>query len=213
MELQILPSIFAADFSDIRSALSKIRKAQISMIHYDIMDNHFVPNISFGYQFVQQVMRASNTTVADIHLMIELPGYYKKFLELNPKVLTIHYEASKDVIPILRNIRAKGVLAGISLKPNTPISVLKSIEEEFDLLLIMSVEPGFSFQSFIPKSLDRIQEARKLFGDKLIIQADGGVTRQNMSALKEVGLNWFVMGGGFFRDPNPETLIQELCNS
>ncbi|MGL4676123.1 MAG: ribulose-phosphate 3-epimerase [Brevinema sp.] len=210
MSLQILPSIFAADFSDLPFALKKIEEAKISMIHYDVMDNHFVPNISFGVQFVQQVMQASKTTIADIHLMIDLPGYYERFLELSPKVLTVHYEATDNIIPILQNIRKHNVWAGISIKPSTPISVLQSLEGEFDLLLIMSVEPGFSFQSFIPESFNRIREARQLFGNNLIIQADGGITRDNMYSLKEAGLNWFVMGGGFFKDPSPHTLIANL---
>ncbi len=210
MELQILPSIFAADFSDIKSALQQIEKSQVNMIHYDVMDNHFVPNMSFGHQFVQQVMNATPTIKADIHLMIDLPGHYEKFLELSPAVLTVHYEASDNIVPILRHIRSKGVLAGVSLKPNTPISVLNKLKGEFDMLLIMSVEPGFSFQSFIPESLERIREARQLLGDDVIIQADGGIKRSNMKSLKEAGLNWFVMGGGFFKESNPESLLQDL---
>ncbi|MGL5955637.1 MAG: ribulose-phosphate 3-epimerase [Brevinema sp.] len=213
MSLQILPSIFAADFSDLPSALKKIEASNISMIHYDVMDNHFVPNISFGIQFVQQVMQASQTTTADIHLMIDLPGYYERFLELSPKVLTVHYEAMDSVVPLLRNIRKHNVLAGISIKPSTPVSILKSLEGEFDLLLIMSVEPGFSFQSFIPESLNRIREARELFGNDLIIEADGGITRENMRSLKEAGLDWFVMGGGFFKDPNPQNLVDNFRES
>ncbi len=209
MQLQIMPSIFAANLADIPSALQKIEDSNISMIHYDVMDNHFVPNMSFGIQFIQQVMSAS-TTKADIHLMMELPSSYEKFLDLNPEVLTVHYEASEDIVPILRNIRSKGVKAGISIKPSTPVSVLKPLEGEFDILLIMSVEPGFSFQSFIPQSLDRIREARELFGEKLIIQADGGITRDNMHSLKDAGLTWYVMGGGFFKDSSPQTLIQDL---
>lgn len=210
MQLQVLPSIFAANFADLASAIKKIEDSNISMIHYDVMDNHFVPNMSFGIQFVEQVMKASTKTIADIHLMIDLPGHYEKFLELSPRVLTVHYEAADDIRPILRNIRKQGVLAGVSIKPNTPVSVLKSLEGEFDLLLIMSVEPGFSFQSFIPESIDRIKEARELFGNDIIIEADGGISRENMFALKEAGLDWFVMGGGFFRDSDPSTISTSL---
>ncbi len=210
--MQILPSIFAADFSDTAAAVKKIKDSGIELIHYDVMDNHFVPNISFGIQFVEQIMKACPEIGADIHLMIELPGNYEKFLDLNPKSLTVHLEAADDVAPILQNIRSKGVMAGISIKPSTPVSALKKLEGEFDLLLIMSVEPGFSFQSFIPESLDRIKEARNLFGDKIIIEADGGITRNNMHELKTAGLDWFVMGGGFFKDSSPQTLMKDLNN-
>lgn len=211
-QINILPSIFAADFADIPSALDLIRKSGITMVHYDVMDNHFVPNISFGEQFVKQVMAAIPEIRADIHLMIDLPGHYEKFLALKPRVLTIHAEASENIIPYLREARSERILAGISLKPDTPIDVLKDLAGEFDLLLIMSVEPGFSFQKFIPQSLQKIQQARSFFGDNLILEADGGINRQNMHMLKEAGLNWFVMGGGFFNDPSPGTLFFNLNN-
>ncbi|SFB68973.1 ribulose-phosphate 3-epimerase [Brevinema andersonii] len=211
-QINILPSIFAANFADIPSALELIRNSSITMIHYDVMDNHFVPNISFGEQFVKQVMSAVPEIQADIHLMIDLPGHYEKFLALKPRVLTIHAEASENIIPYLRGVRSEGILAGVSLKPDTPIDILKDLAGEFDLFLVMSVEPGFSFQKFIPRSLQKIQQARSFFGENLIIEADGGINRQNMHILKEAGLNWFVMGGGFFNDPSPDTLLFSLNN-
>ncbi|MGL5254608.1 MAG: ribulose-phosphate 3-epimerase [Brevinema sp.] len=205
---QLLPSIFAADFSDIKSALDKISAAGVKTIHYDVMDNHFVPNLSFGIQFIEQVMQASSPIEADIHLMISPVNNYEPFLELMPTVLTIHYEADGDIRGILREIRKKGVKAGISLKPSTPVSVLKGWEDDIDLLLLMSVEPGFSFQTFIPETFNRIKEARMLLGPSVIIEADGGINRENILALLEAGLDWFVMGGGFFRDEDPLSLIK-----
>lgn len=212
MANSILPSIFAADFSDIKSAIDLMNKCSISKIHYDVMDNHFVPNMSFGIQFIQQVMQATPNIEADIHLMIDLPGYYKNFLELKPKVLTIHLEAGNEnlVKEILQDIRAHGVLAGLSIKPSTPVAAIKNFIGDFDLLLIMSVEPGFSFQHFIPESLLKIKEARQLLGNHIIIEADGGINRSNMLDLKKAGLDWFVMGGGFFKDSSPEQLIHDL---
>lgn len=209
-QINILPSIFAANFADIPSALDLIRNSGINMIHYDVMDNHFVPNISFGKQFVQQVMAAIPEIQADIHLMIDLPGHYEKFLELKPRVLTIHAEATENILPYLREARSEGILAGVSLKPGTPIDVLKDLAGEFDVLLIMTVEPGFSFQKFIPQSLQKIQQARSFFGGSIILEADGGINRQNMHILKQSGLNWFVMGGGFFNDLSPDTLLFNL---
>ncbi|MGL4388176.1 MAG: ribulose-phosphate 3-epimerase [Brevinema sp.] len=208
----ILPSLFASDFSDVKSSLELIKKSSITKIHYDVMDNHFVPNISFGLQFVEQIMTAIPEIKADIHLMIELPGYYETFLALKPEVLTIHLEAGTPatVKKILKDIRANNVLSGLSIKPSTPVSAINDFLGEFDLLLIMSVEPGFSFQSFIPESLERVQEARNICGDNIIIEADGGISRKNMGSLKKSGLDWFVMGGGFFKDSSPETLVEDL---
>ncbi|MGL5722214.1 MAG: ribulose-phosphate 3-epimerase [Brevinema sp.] len=206
---QLLPSIFAADFSDIKSALETITQAGVRTIHYDVMDNHFVPNMSFGVQFVQQVMEASSQE-ADIHLMISPIKNYEPFLDLQPKALTIHYEAEGDIRAILKEIRKKGVKAGISLKPSTPVSVLKGWEDEIDLLLLMSVEPGFSFQSFMPETLSRVKEARALLGSSVIIEADGGINRSNTPSLIDAGLDWFVMGGGFFRDTDQKSLVEML---
>ncbi|MGL4562067.1 MAG: ribulose-phosphate 3-epimerase [Brevinema sp.] len=213
-QTNIIPSIFAGNFSDIKSALDLIKQSSITKIHYDIMDNHFVPNMSFGVQFVSQVMQAKPEISADIHLMIDLPGHYEYFLDLNPEVLTIHLEAGSTqlVQDILKNIRSKGVLAGLAIKPSTPVSMIKDFLGAFDLLLIMSVEPGFSFQSFIPESIERVREARCLCGKDIIIEADGGINRKNMTILKEAGLDWFVMGGGFFHDSSPFTLTEDLKN-
>ncbi|MGL4394365.1 MAG: ribulose-phosphate 3-epimerase [Brevinema sp.] len=211
---KLLPSIFASNFADVKSSLELMRKCSIDKIHYDVMDNHFVPNMSFGLQFVEQVMKATPDMKADIHLMISLPGHYENFLALKPEVLTIHLEAGEPnlVKEILRDIRSKGVLAGLSIKPKTPVSAIKEFLGEFDFLLIMSVEPGFSFQSFIPESVERIREARTICGENIIIEADGGISRENMEICKKAGLDWFVMGGGFFKDQSPETLVSDLEN-
>ena len=212
--LQILPSIFAADVSKMESEIEKIKQHDIKMIHYDVMDNHFVPNISFGPLFIQQIIQSTPNIQADIHLMIDLPGHWETYLDLNPSVLTVHLEAGNPILikSILQQIRSKNILAGISIKPTTPITVLKEFLGEFDLLLIMSVEPGFSFQSFIPESVIKIQEARKLCGDNIIIQADGGISQKNMLELKNAGLDWFVMGGGFFKEANIHSMCQSLLS-
>ncbi|MGL4367069.1 MAG: ribulose-phosphate 3-epimerase [Brevinemataceae bacterium] len=212
MAINILPSIFAGNFADTASTMKQITQAGITMIHFDIMDNHFVPNLSFGPLFVEHIMQSYPNIKADIHLMIELPGNWERYLELKPESLTIHYEAgSKELVySILKKIQDCNIKAGLSLKPSTPISVAEEFLPVMDLLLIMSVEPGFSLQPFIPESLDRIKKARELFGSRLIIEADGGITRQNIHQLKQAGLDWFVMGGGFFKDPAPETLFCEL---
>lgn len=211
-KLQILPSIFAANIGKMESELEKIKNSHIERIHYDIMDNHFVPNISFGISFVEQIMSALPTIKGDIHLMIDLPGHWESYLTLQPEVLTIHLEAGTQdlVISILKKIRESGVLAGLSIKPNTPVSAIQPYIDYIDLLLIMSVEPGFSFQSFIPDSITKVKEARQLLGDTIIIEGDGGISEVNMMELKEAGLDWFVMGGGFFKSPNYETLTKKI---
>lgn len=211
----LLPSIFAAHVGKMESEIQKIKDACISMIHYDVMDNHFVPNISFGSSFIQQVMEQTPSIKADIHLMIALPGHWESYLELHPHALTIHLEAGEPslIISILQKIKEHKIKAGLSIKPETPVSALKPFLEFIDLVLIMSVEPGFSFQAFIPESIQKIQEVRKLCGDQIIIEADGGISRKNMAELKKAGLDWFIMGGGFFKDPSYKNLVQDLSSS
>lgn len=206
----LLPSIFASNFADTAYTLRLMEHSKIERVHYDIMDNHFVPNLSFGSQFCSQLINASPFAKADIHLMIDLPANYKDFLKLKPEVLTIHVEAGGDTQTILRHIRSTGVKAGLSVKPSTPLSLLEPFKGEFDLLLIMSVEPGFSFQSFIPESIEKIAQARLMFGTDIIIEADGGIGRDNMHLLRQAGLDWFVMGGGFFKDPKPDLLHSDF---
>ena len=212
--VQLLPSIFAADAGKMESEIEKIKNNGIQMIHYDVMDNHFVPNISFGPLFIQQIMNAAPDVKADIHLMIDLPGHWEMYLDLNPVALTIHFEAANPTLikSILQKIRAKNILAGLSIKPKTPVSAIKDFLGEFDLLLIMSVEPGFSFQSFIPESTAKIEEARALCGDDIIIEEDGGISQKNMLELKKAGLDWFVMGGGFFKEENIASVHKSLLS-
>lgn len=209
---QILPSIFAANVSEMSEEIKKIQNAGIELIHYDVMDNHFVPNISFGHLFIKQIMEVTPNIKADIHLMIELTPLWEEYLKLNPYSLTIHVEAGTPILikSILKKIREVGVRAGLSIKPATPLSSIKEFLDDIDLLLIMSVEPGFSFQSFIPESIQKIKEARSLCGDNIIIEADGGISRQNMKELKKAGLDWFVMGGGFFKEENADILLSDF---
>lgn len=212
----ILPSIFAANVGKMESEIQKIKESAITMIHYDVMDNHFVPNISFGPLFIEQIMTALPHTLADIHLMIDLPYYrWENYLKLCPHVLTIHLEAGESTLikEILKEIRSNNIKAGLSIKPKTPVSAIKEYIQDIDLLLIMSVEPGFSFQSFIPESLERIKEARELCGNNILIEADGGITSANMFELKKAGLDWFVMGGGFFKDEQRSTLQERIILS
>ncbi len=211
----LLPSIFAADAGKMESEIQKMNDANIQMIHYDVMDNHFVPNISFGPLFIEQIINSTPNIKADIHLMITLDtDLWEQYLKLNPVSLTIHLEAGDTarIKYILKKIREHNILAGLSIKPNTPVSAIKEFIGDFDLLLIMSVEPGFSFQSFIPESVQKIAEARALCGNDIIIEADGGISSKNMSELKKAGLDWFVMGGGFFNSPNPNSLVQDFNN-
>lgn len=213
-KITLLPSLFAANFADIATAIKQTQEAHIEYFHYDVMDNHFVPNISFGMQFIEQVMKAAPNSKADIHLMIELSKNWEQFLELKPYSLTIHIEAGEPrlIHEILQKIRQSGILAGLSIKPATPMEAIQKFVDEIDLLLIMSVEPGFSFQSFIPNSINKIRQAKKILNSSIIIEADGGINRTNMKELKQVGLDWFVMGGGFFKDPQYQTLATDLQN-
>jgi ribulose-phosphate 3-epimerase len=204
------PSLFAADFSDLPKALELFKTVGVDMIHYDVMDNHFVPNISFGPKIISDVMKRSGIP-ADIHLMIDLdqPERYRDFLELPASLITVHYEAVRsDLFGVLEEIRKSGKMAGVSLKPSTPVEDVQPFLDRVDLVLLMSVEPGFSGQKFMPESFARLRELKNLIGGRRIdIQIDGGIGRDNYLQVLSCGANFLVMGSGFFTDKN----VEELC--
>ena len=210
---KIAPSIFAADFLELPAALSTFERVKVDMIHYDIMDNHFVPNISFGPKFVEDVMKKTKIP-ADVHLMIDLDNdeKYRPFLELPVSHITIHLEAVKaDIFGVIDKIRSSKKTVGISIKPNTPVIDLQPFLDQIDLVLLMSVEPGFSGQKFMPDSLSRIRELKQLAaGRKLDIQVDGGIDRDNYRHVLDCGANFLVMGSGFYKDLNIDDLVLKV---
>jgi ribulose-phosphate 3-epimerase len=182
-------------------------------LHLDVMDGVFVPNISFGFPIMEQVARQT-TLKLDAHLMIVDPDrYLERFVALGLHVLTVHYEACTHLHRTLTYIRELGALAGIAINPHTPVSLLESILPYTDLVLVMSVNPGFGGQSFIPNTLDKIRALRTMaerLNPALIIEVDGGVNVQNAGALYDAGATALVAGNAVFKSPDPLQTIRAL---
>ncbi|HOG64553.1 MAG TPA: ribulose-phosphate 3-epimerase [Spirochaetota bacterium] len=193
----ISPSILSADFSRIAEEIRALEAGGADAIHYDVMDNHFVPNLTFGFKFVEDAMKASRLP-ADVHLMISNPAAsLDKWLALKPSALTFHLEAEPDAAPLIRRIKAAGVRAFLSIKPATPVSALSPFLEDLDGVLIMLVEPGFGGQAMLPSTVAKIAELKRLAAH-LEIQIDGGIKMDNYKELVSLGANNLVIGSGIF---------------
>ncbi len=209
MKIRISPSILAADLSNLRGELEKVKNADL--LHIDVMDGNYVPNISFGLPVIHAAKRSSNVPL-DIHLMIEKPErYLKDFAATAPEIITVHYEAVTHLQRTLRHIRELGVKAGVSLNPHTPLTGLKYILDDLDLVLIMSVNPGFGGQKFIPAIIEKIRDCRAMIGSAPIeLQVDGGVSLENVPALIEAGTTNLVAGSAVFGAQNPGEYIDQM---
>lgn len=209
MRIRISPSLLAADFSNLRGDLEKVQNADL--IHLDVMDGTYVPNISFGLPVIKAVKRTCSVPL-DVHLMIERPErYLEEFAAVAPEILTVHYEASTHLQRTLQRIREFGIKAGVALNPHSPLEGLKYVLEDLDVIMIMTVNPGFGGQKFIPSMLDKIRDCRELIGDAPIeIQVDGGVSLDNMAILLEAGATNFVAGSAIFGAENPQAYIENM---
>lgn len=209
MRIRISPSLLAADFSNLRGDLEKVQNADL--IHLDVMDGTYVPNISFGLPVIKAVKRTCSVPL-DVHLMIERPErYLEEFAAVAPEILTVHYEASTHLQRTLQRIRELGIKAGVALNPHSPLEGLKYVLEDLDVIMIMTVNPGFGGQKFIPSMLDKIRDCRELIGDAPIeIQVDGGVSLDNMAILLEAGATNFVAGSAIFGAENPQAYIENM---
>ena len=198
--LLISPSILAADFSKLGDEVRAIETGGADWVHIDVMDGHFVPNISFGFP-VMQSLRPHTKLPFDVHLMVApVDPYLAQFAAAGADIITVHAEAGPHLHRSLQAIRALGKKAGVSLNPATPVSVLEHVIDEIDLLLIMTVNPGFGGQSFIPAMLDKIRQARALIGGRDIdLEVDGGVTEKNASEIVRAGANVLVAGSAIFK--------------
>lgn len=211
--VKISPSILSADFSKLGDEIIKVDKAGADYIHIDVMDGNFVPNISIGLPVIKSI-RNKTEKIFDVHLMIDNPSrYIDEFIEAGADIITIHYEAEKHIDRAIDYIKSKGAKAGVSLNPGTPSFVLKDIIEKLDLVLIMSVNPGFGGQKFIPYSINKIKEVREMslhINKDLLIEVDGGVDRNNSKAIIEAGANVLVAGSAIFGDGNLKENIEAI---
>lgn len=216
MEHLVAPSMLSADFANLARDIELVNNSQADWFHLDIMDGMFVPNISFGFPVIERI-KALATKPLDVHLMIVDPDrYLERFCDAGADWLTVHYEACTHLNRTLSRIKELGMKAGVSVNPHTPVELLVDILEYADLVLIMSVNPGFGGQKFIPNSIGRIRRLRKLIdsnGLKTLIEVDGGVGPNNAKQLYDAGANVLVAGNAIFKADNPLKAIEMIRNS
>ncbi|MGB0777125.1 MAG: ribulose-phosphate 3-epimerase [Flavobacteriaceae bacterium] len=209
----IAPSMLAADFANLERDTKLVDQSSAQWVHIDVMDGVFVPNISYGMPVIKAIDKHTDK-VMDVHLMIVDPDrYIKDFKAVGADNLTVHYEACNHLHRTIQAIKAEGMKAGVSLNPHTPVAVLEDIISDLDIVLIMSVNPGFGGQSFIENTYKKVQQVKNMvdyYQADVIIEVDGGVGPDNIAQLSEVGVDAFVAGSSVFKAADPAMMIDKL---
>ena len=213
MQKMIAPSLLSADFLQLGKDVEMVNQSEADWFHCDIMDGRFVPNISFGIPVVEAIKRQARKPL-DVHLMIVEPEkYFEAFAKAGADIITFHYEASTHIHRAVQQIKALGLKAGVVLNPHTPVAVLEDILADLDLVLLMSVNPGFGGQKFIERTYEKIKRLREMIEAQhasTLIEVDGGVNTQNAALLFEAGADVLVAGNAVFKSENPVETIRQL---
>lgn len=209
----VSPSLLSVDFGNMQRDIEMLNASECDWYHLDVMDGVFVPNISFGFP-VMEAMAKHATKPLDVHLMIVQPEkFIKEVKALGARVMNVHYEACTHLHRVIQAIKAEGMMAGVTLNPHTPVSVLEEIAPELDLVMLMSVNPGFGGQKFIPSMVEKTRKLRELLnrtGSEALIEIDGGVNRETGKLLVEAGADVLVAGSAVFGAPDPVAEVAAL---
>jgi len=214
---KIAPSLLSANFSNLEADIKTVESGGAHLLHIDVMDGHFVPNITLGPVVVAAINKVASIPL-DVHLMIENPGdYVDAFIDAGADYLTVHAEATAHLHRVLQKIKARGIKAGVSLNPHTPLSAIEEVLDDLDLILIMSVNPGFGGQSFIPNTINKLQRLQNLLKEKnarhIEIEVDGGIKLENIKEVSDAGCDIFVSGSGIFKAENPAMMVSEMVKA